>query len=66
MHQILYPKGCNKVLVMWGLASALLAPATSHAQFGRFEFSDPGDFSESAMLRGVKAAQAQCAVASTV
>jgi hypothetical protein len=63
MHQFFYPKGCNKVLVMWGLASALLAPAASHAQCGRAEFSDAGDFSESAILRGVKATQAQCAAA---
>jgi len=63
MHQHLHPKGSNKVLVTWGLASALLAPAASHAQFGRAEFSDAGDFSESAILSGVKATQAQCAAA---
>jgi hypothetical protein len=67
MHQFFCSKGFNKVLVMSGLASALLAPAASHAQFGRTEFSDAGDFSESAILRGVKATQAQCAaVANTV
>jgi hypothetical protein len=63
MHQNFHPKGFNKVLVTWGLASALLAPAASHAQFGRIEFSDAGDFSESAIMRGVKATQAQCAAA---
>lgn len=63
MHQFFCPKGFNKVLVMWGLASALFAPAVSHAQFGRAEFSDAGDFSESTIMRGVKATQAQCAAA---
>ncbi len=63
MRQIFRPKGFSKVLVMCGLASALLAPTASQAQFGRAPFSDAGDFSESTILRGVKAIQAQCAAA---
>ncbi len=63
MHQIFYPKGANKVLVIWGLAGALLAPASSHGQFDRGEFSDASDFSESTIMRGFKATQAQCAAA---
>ncbi|WP_411885804.1 hypothetical protein [Polaromonas sp. YR568] len=63
MHQFFSPKGFNKVLVTWGLASALFAPAAGHARFGRAEFSDAGDFSESTVMRGVKATQAQCATA---
>ncbi|MEO8020770.1 hypothetical protein [Polaromonas sp.] len=63
MHQFFRPNGFNKILGMWGLAVALLMPATNQAQFGRVDFSEPGDFSESAILRGVKATQAQCAAA---
>lgn len=58
-----YPKRLRNFLVMTGWAASLLVPATGHAQFGRFEFSDAGDFSESAILHGVKATQAQCAAA---
>lgn len=63
MNQIFHPGRFNKVLVALGWASALLVPAISHAQFGRTEFSDAGDFSESTIMRGVKATQAQCAAA---
>jgi hypothetical protein len=63
MHQNVPPKGFNKVLVVLGLAATLLTPAAGHAQFGRAEFSDAGDFSEAAILSGVKATQAQCAAA---
>ena len=58
-----YPKRLRNFLVMTGWAASLLIPATSHAQFGRVEFSDAGDFSESTILHGVKATQTQCAAA---
>ena len=39
----------------------LFASPESWAQFGRVEFSEAGDFSESAVTRGVKATHEQCA-----
>jgi hypothetical protein len=53
MNQNFRTKGCNKALVMGAMAGVPLTPATSHAQPGRVEFSDAGDFSESAVLHGV-------------
>lgn len=63
MNQIFHLRDFKKVLIALGWAATLLTPAAGHAQFGRAEFSDAGDFSESAILSGVKATQAQCAAA---
>lgn len=40
---------------------ALFTTPATWAQFGRIEFSEAGDFSEAAIVRGVKATQEQCA-----
>src|SRR4051794_13339416 len=41
----------------------LAIPTPAYALFGRVDFSDSGDFSESAILSGVRATQEQCATA---
>jgi dienelactone hydrolase len=60
VNQFLRPRDFNNVLVTMGLTGALFGPAAGQAQFSRAGFSDAGDFSESAILSGVKATQAQC------
>lgn len=43
---------------------AVVSAFPVQAQWGRIAFSDAGDFSEAAIVRGVQATQAQCAAAS--
>lgn len=53
----------QRVLALLALAAALLMSLSAHAQFGRADFSDAGDFSEAAILRGVSATAGQCQTA---
>ncbi|MEY2952560.1 MAG: hypothetical protein RLZZ401_647, partial [Pseudomonadota bacterium] len=48
----------------WGLALLALAGTASAQLLGRLAFSEQGDFSENAIVRGVQATQAQCDAAS--
>ena len=50
----------RKIIQLWLVLLAMSVSWPAHTFFGRINFSAEGDFSESALQRGVKATQEQC------
>ena len=53
-------------LALLVLTTSLALSVSAHAQFGRADFIDAGDFSEAAILSGVVATSAQCQTAANI
>lgn len=48
-------------MAAWAFATHLALGSVAHAGWGRVDFSEVGDFSEAAIVRGVQATPSQCA-----